>query len=250
MSRVIFLGSKSIGYDCLKHLLSESDSKVEVIAVLTTGPHPLEAPEKNILHLCEENEITILPSLDHLLDFDKPDYLISVQYHEILGEAHLKCARKLAINLHMAPLPEYRGCNQFSFAILDQRTEFGVTIHEMIPGVDNGDVLFEKRFQIPQDIWVKQLYAMSEEASLTLFKESLPKLLSNDFTPVSQDSLMFERGTSMHYREEINEVKQINPEWPQERIARHIRATWFPPYAPPFAIIDGEKRLYGPDDVS
>ncbi|MBK8684503.1 MAG: hypothetical protein IPN26_05660 [Bacteroidetes bacterium] len=72
------------------------------------------------------------------------DFLISVQYHQILNERHIQKARTLAINLHMAPLPEYRGCNQFSFAILDQYPEFGTTLHVMDERIDHGDILFEK----------------------------------------------------------------------------------------------------------
>jgi len=247
---VIFLGSKGIGYDCLKHLLdNQSALNVEVIAALVKADHVL-GQKKNILHLCEENDLMVLPSLDYLLDYEFPDFLFSVQYHKILKQKHLNCAQELAVNLHMAPLPEYRGCNQFSFAIADQAKTFGTSIHIMNEDIDAGDLLFEKRFPIPENCWVWELYDLTAKASLALFEESLPKLLSGNYEATRQSSLLLERGTNLHYRNEIDDLKRIDLSWPKEKIARHIRATWFPPFPPPYYLKDGERVLLGPDFIA
>lgn len=71
---------------------------------------------------------------------------------EILNAEHIGHAKNIALNLHMAPLPEYRGCNQFSFAIADNKKEFGTTIHKMDTGIDHGNILFEKRFPIQMNV--------------------------------------------------------------------------------------------------
>lgn len=36
------------------------------------------------------------------------DILFSVQYHAILTQEQIECAKEIAFNLHLAPLPEYR----------------------------------------------------------------------------------------------------------------------------------------------
>ena len=101
------------------------------------------------------------------------DFIYSVQYHQILKKEDIQKAGIIALNLHMAPLPEYRGCNQFSFALLDNKKEFGTTIHQLDAQIDHGDLLFEKRFPIPENCWIEQLYSLTYDASLLLFKESL-----------------------------------------------------------------------------
>lgn len=248
--KVIFLGSKTIGYDCLQHLLEKSaELNIEVTAALVKSDHLLADSGKNILHLCEEHDLVLLPSLKDLLEFERPDFLISVQYHELLKQSHLDVAKVLAVNLHMAPLPELRGCNQFTVALLEEMETFGTTLHVMNAGIDNGDILFESRFSIPKDCWVQALYQLTEEKSLELFKESLPKLLTGDFKRVPQHEMVASRGTALHYRREIEQMKQIDLSWPPEKISRHIRATWFPPYDPPYAMVDGTKRLLGPSDI-
>ena len=66
-------------------------------------------------------------------DVSNIDFLVSIQYHRKLRKSQLQLAKKKAINLHMAPLPEYRDQINFTYAILNGEKEFGTTIHEMIP---------------------------------------------------------------------------------------------------------------------
>lgn len=157
-----------------------------------------------------------------------------------MKEKHIALARKLAINLHMAPVPEYRGCNQFSFAILDEAREFGTTIHKLDTSIDGGDIIAERRFPIDQDIRVDELYNKTFEASVTLFKSEIAKILNGEYRLVDQSSLI-DRKSSIHYRNEIDDLKKIDLSWPKEKINRHIRATLMPGFPPPYTMVDGKK---------
>ena len=239
--KVVFLGSKEIGYACLEHLLLNCHQlEIEVIAALTND-RSIGNTEKSIRSLCTEHSVPILEGLDQLKLLNSIDVLLSVQYHLILKAEHIHLANQIAVNLHMAPLPEYRGCNQFSFAIIDQKKTFGTTLHVMEPGIDNGDILFEKRFPMDENITVSQLYQKTHQASTELFKENILALLNGNYIRTSQDSLIESRGTAFHTRKEINDIKIIDLNWPKEKIDRYIRATYFPPFSPPYAIKDNSK---------
>lgn len=240
-TKIIFLGSKSIGYDCLNFLLSQLPFLNAELTAVFTAPSKLDQVDKNIHQLCKKHAIPTFAEADALFELPESDFLISVQYHQILKAKHLAKAKQLAVNLHMAPLPEYRGCNQFSFAILDQAKTFGTTLHKMDTSVDGGDILFEKRFPIPEKCWVKALYDLTYKASVELFEEALSQLISGDIHPISQQSLIASRGTSFHFRKEINDIKVIDPNWDTEKIERHVRATYFPPYEPPYMLVGGKK---------
>jgi methionyl-tRNA formyltransferase len=168
------------------------------------------------------------------------DFLISVQYHEILKAHHIDRARDIAINLHMAPLPEYRGCNQFSFAIIDGKEEFGTTLHKMETGIDNGAIIAEKRFPIRKGIRVNELYDETVEASKELFEEAIGIVFEGDYQLIPQESLEEERGCSLHYRKEMAQIKKIDLNWPEEKIWRYIRATNMPGFPPPYAEVNGQ----------
>lgn len=137
---VIFLGSKPIGYECFAYLVAQCEQlNIEVVGLLTQARKEF-GEGHDLAALAAENGIPVFASLEEMPDCD---VIYSVQYHEILKAQHIAKAKQVAVNLHMAPLPEYRGSNQFTFAILEEKKEFGTTIHTMLPGVDNGDIGIE-----------------------------------------------------------------------------------------------------------
>lgn len=235
MEEVVFLGSKEIGSFCLQELIKHEN--VCVIGVLSND-RQLKAGGKTVTQIAAENNIPVIQNPD---DLPEANFLISVQYHLILKSRHLTKARKVAVNLHLAPLPEYRGCNQFSFAIMDEKTEFGTTLHLMDEGIDSGDILFERRFPIPQNCFVSQLYDLTLEHSKILFSEKITRLLNGDYRAIPQKGLIEECGTSVHFRKEIEELKNIDADLPLKEIEKRIRATYFPPFSPPYTVIDGKK---------
>jgi len=237
---LVFLGSKPIGYACLEYLLHERHSlNVEVAGILTQARTEFGLSH-DLTGLAVAAGIPVISSLDEL---PPCDFIYSVQYHRILKQQHINKGRVIAVNLHMAPLPEYRGSNQFSFAIIDGKHEFGTTIHRIDTGIDHGDILFERRFPIPDDCWIEDLYQLTYDASLALFKESLPKVLSGDYMLTPQSALIENRGTSLHFRKEISALKQIDLSWSEDKISRHIRATSMPGFEPPYTIL-GDKKIY------
>ncbi len=236
--RVVFLGSKPIGFKCLQYLLQNKQTlEVEVVAMRTQARKEFSG-DYDLTALAAAHNIPLLSSLDNLPECD---IIYSVQHHELLKQPHIDKAKTIAVNLHMAPLPEYRGCNQFSFAIMDNAQEFGVTLHEIDTRIDHGAVLFERRFAIPKDCWVSDLYTLTEAEALQLFKESMQPLLAGDYKKVTQQELMLQRSSSIHYRNEINTLKQLDLNQSQEEIARRIRATYMPGFEPPYFMIAGKK---------
>lgn len=239
-----FLGSKPIGYHSLK-FLNENKEKFDIqIAGILTNDNPHFGTEYVLSKYASDHGIPVLDNIDDLLDKPEVDFIISIQYHRILKKKHIDKARVLAINLHMASLPEYRGCNQFSFAILDQAKEFGTTIHRLEVGIDSGAIIAEKRFPISSGIFVKELYNVTEKASIELFKENIENILKGNFELKKQEDLFPSRSCSIHFRKEISGVKQIDTSWPEEKIYRHIRATHMPGFEAPFSIVNGRKRHY------
>ena len=233
---IAFLGAKDIGLRCLE-ILQDFCSKTSdhtIVGVLTNGRG------ESIREFCRVQNIYEIKSLNEFLTFENVDLLISVQYHEILKKAHINNA-KIAVNLHMAPLPEYRGCNQFTYAILHGRVEFGTTIHMIDEGVDTGDILFEDRFSISPDIWVSDLYDLTVLRSAELFMESVPKLISGCYQKTPQNQLIEKRGSMTGFRRDIEELKFIKNFSSRSEFDRQIRATSMPGFSPPYVLIRGER---------
>lgn len=245
MVKIVFLGSKEVGAACFQYLLSHAKGlDIEVIGVLTNN-RKLSAKNDNtatVAALAEKYQIPILESQEDLFHIEKHiDLLLSVQYHEILTAQTLDLAQKAAINLHMAPLPDYRGCNQFSFAIIDEAKEFGTTLHLMTPGIDDGHIIAEKRWPLDSETTVSDLYKKTLQESIELFENSLESIIANDLNLTPQKHYAQFRPSNFHLRSEISALKEIDLAWSDEKIDRYVRATYFPPFDPPYAIKNGKK---------
>ncbi len=243
--KILFLGSKKIGLECLIYLNEHAQQLgCEVVGVLSNHRG------NEIKRYCVNANIIMLDDLEALEKSDDFDIGISVQYHQILKKIHINKAKEIFVNLHMAPLPEYRGCNQFSFAIIDQAKEFGTTIHKLEEKIDAGAILYEKRFPISPNVWVEDLYDQTFCASLLLFKDSLDKIVRQDYTPIPQSELIETRGSSFHYRKEIETIKKIDLAWPKSKIERYIRATYHRQFSPPYIIIGNQKIFFASEELS
>lgn len=245
--KIVFLGSKPIGYECLDFLISQRESLNIEIAGLLTHARKEFGNAQDLNALAEDFK---LPLLDDISDLPECDIIYSVQHHQILKQEHINKAKQIAVNLHMAPLPEYRGSNQFSLAIIEEKKEFGTTIHQIDTRIDHGDILFQKRFPIPEHCWVNDLYQLTYNASLALFKQTLSHIVSGNYKPVPQQLLEPKFGTSLHYRNEVNALKEIDLSWDKEKIDRYIRATSMPGFEPPFCRVNGEKVFLSKQNLS
>lgn len=241
LKKIIFLGSKPIGYECFSYLLSQRAALNFEITGLLTQPRKEFGSDHDLTELAAINKVSVLSSLDELPECD---IIYSVQFHQILKQKHIDKAAQIAVNLHMAPLPEYRGSNQFSYAIIDGRKDFGTTIHAIDTRIDHGDILFQKRFAIPENCWVDELYQLTFNASLSLFKSSLKDIVDENYDELPQHHYEKKFGTSLHFRNEIADLKKISLDWDKEKIERHIRATLMPGFEPPYCIINGEKVYF------
>lgn len=238
MKTLVFLGSKPVGAACLDILLAQATTLgCRVIAVLTTA-RPEFSEQRTVQLIAEEHGIPVLEGPHQIPDCD---FICSVQYHKILLPDQIKKARKLAFNLHLAPLPEYRGCNQFSFAIYNEAQSFGVSIHRIDERIDHGDLLFEKRFPLDANIWVESLYLQSVDAAIQLFERSLPSIICDTDKLTKIDTTG--RASAIYYRHQIHDLKCISPTASMAELQKIIRATAMPGFEPPYFLI-GEEKVY------
>jgi len=232
---VVILCSKKIGLECLKILFkNQKKMSYNIIGVITNKRG------KEILDFCKKEDLNIIKDLEEYKLLQNVHIAISVQYHKILKQEDIDVASDITVNLHMAPVPEYRGCNQFSFAIINKENFFGTTLHLIDKGVDSGDILFERRFSISKDIDVETLYNKTFKESVILFTENLGKIISGNYKPIPQ-KISKNKKTYFYKRKDIEKIKKIDLTWNKEKIKRYIRATSMPGFDPPYAYLNGKK---------
>ena len=137
----------------------------------------------------------------------------------------------------MAPLPEYRGCNQFSHAILNNEKQFGATIHEMSRKIDSGKIFYERRFYIPENIFVDQLYDLTKKYSYDIFHQSILDIVDGQINTIKGVSTLG-RSENYYSRESIKHYKIIDSKWDLQKQLNVFRAFFFPPFKLPLLKVD------------
>lgn len=96
----------------------------------------LKAKGEEIIYFTE------LVTLEQILKWDI-DFVISYNYHHIIGEKIIEAYPKKIVNLHISYLPYNRGAHPNFWSFWDD-TPKGVTIHYVDEGLDTGDIIIQK----------------------------------------------------------------------------------------------------------
>ena len=173
-----------------------------------------------------------------------PDWIVGVHFPYIVPAACLKIPKFGFLNLHPAFLPYNRGWHTPSWAILDG-TPYGATIHFMSEGVDEGDIVAQKRIETRPWDTADSLYARVMQAEVELFREAWPAIVEGTFTRLPQDI----RAGSKHVKEDmlLDRRRELRLDEPLtgEELFRRLRAyTTNKAEEGLYMIVDGRKVFF------
>jgi methionyl-tRNA formyltransferase len=237
MRRVVFLGEKPHGHECLRVLLDRDD--VEMVAVATRAPQQdVWWGRQRVRELAEERGVPIIDRAG-ILELEQVDFLISVLYPFVIEAEVLATARVAAVNLHQAPLPEYRGCNGASHAIINGERTWGGTLHLMSAELDQGDIIEKRCFAISESITARELYDANDANCIEVFRDNLDAILDASFKATPQNP---SAPTRTYARDSLAD-KRADPSWPQEKLERFVRGMEFPPFESAY-FLASERKIY------
>lgn len=116
-----------------------------------------------------------------------PDLLAVAAYGRILGTDLLELAPHGAVNVHGSLLPRFRGAAPIQWAVAEGERETGVTIMQMDPGLDTGDVLLQRALPIAPEDTAETLSPRLARLGGEALVEALRLLERGLLVPVRQD---------------------------------------------------------------
>jgi len=120
--------------------------------------------------------------LDVICD-DGADLGLSVYFDRIFRPRHIAGFARL-LNVHNSLLPRNRGVRPINWALKENETRHGVTLHEIEPGVDTGAIVAQAAFAIDPDVdEVADVYARCTAAAMDLITAAAPQMLTLAATP-------------------------------------------------------------------
>ncbi len=250
----VFLGQKPIGERCFARLRACAGRIRLVGAVSNIGSDaPYNWWKSDAIHrACMRDGIPFVSNerrneeaLAELIGAHGANAIISVQHPWILSAAILKLVGFRAFNLHNAKLPDYRGYNSISHAILNGDQTYTSTIHWMAETVDTGDIAFEETVAIESDDTARSLYDRACAAGERGFERLIDHLQRGadiPRVPIAGEGRFFGRRSLDALRE------VVDPGDPRE-VDRKTRAFHFPPFEPAYCTVDGARRYLIPGNT-
>jgi methionyl-tRNA formyltransferase len=91
------------------------------------------------------------------------------------------------INSHFSLLPEWRGADPITFAILSGQKQTGVSLMLLDERMDEGSLIAQSVCDISSDETTKSLTSKLIQISDSMLKTAVPLYLRHEATPISQD---------------------------------------------------------------
>ena len=231
IKKVIFLGRKS-GASAALDFLAKRGIKVScVVATEDESYSPsLKATAQNYgipVYTSDKEIYRMIENKDPVAD--DVDLVISYLFWKRIKTPLINLGKRGCINFHPAPLPDYKSRAGYNSAILDGRTDFGVSVHFIdSEEFDAGPIIKVLRFSIDKEKETAlSLEIKSQQKLFELFKETIEMFCQKDEIPTTANV-----GGLYLTSEELETMKIIDPtKNTSELVNRKIRAFFFPPYS-------------------
>lgn len=249
--RILFLGQKPVGEKCFDILLQNQAPNFSVCGAVSNADQDCWWGSAEIYMAARREGIPFIENRERhneeilqLITQEGINTLISVQHAWIIPDSILRAVDGQAFNLHMAKLPEYKGYNTFSFAIINGEKEYTTTIHWMAPQVDAGDIIFEGKIPIAPTETAGTLYEKAVDTSISYFGKFVA-LLKTD-TPIPSTPLT---GTPRFYgRDALDGIKEIKDFSDLAYVDRVIRGCSFQNFQGAYFMANGRKYGFRPEE--
>lgn len=195
----------------------------EIIVVVNKNDRGIDGWQRSLIKVAKENSIAI-KTLDEVYE-TKIDFFLSLEFDQIVKPKKLKTDN--IYNIHFSKLPKYKGMYTSVWPILFADSKSGVTLHKIDSGIDTGDIIAQKVFELSEKDRSQDCYRKYIDNSKVLLSEWFTKIINNQIEPKKQlaiNSTYFSRKTIDYSNLTIKFDKTA---W---QIQRQIYAFSFRPY--------------------
>jgi len=139
----------------------------------------------------------------------KCDLFVSMSFNQIFKSKFINLAKYKPINCHAGKLPFYRGRNILNWALINDEKEFGITVHFVDEGIDTGDIILQKSFQITdQDTYETLLKKSYMECANILYEVIL--MFKNENVKTYKQNKIHPLGSYYRQRKKGDEILNWN----------------------------------------
>lgn len=223
-SPITFFGSGPVAAKSLGLVAKDFD----IEAVITKPRPPHHKGDVPVIELAEKLKLPILTAadkkeLDKLFDSKpvKSQLAILIDFGIIISQEVIDYFPKGIINSHFSVLPQWRGADPITFAVLSGQKQTGVSLMLLVAKMDEGPLLAYGEYDIRAEATTPELTDELINLSHALLVENVPKYLASELQPVPQSVT----GRDVSYSHKLTKTDgHIDFKKPAEQLEREVRA--------------------------
>ena len=240
--RIAFIGGVKFSHEILKKIL-ENKHEISIIFSYEDSKSFSDMvdfekiSQKFGIRNVKVNNINDQKNIKILKEIN-PDLILVMGWSQLLKSEILKIPRLGVIGSHPTELPKYRGRAPIPWSIIKKIKESALTFFYIQEGVDNGDIVSQKKFIITKNDDASSLY----EKICELGKEMILQLLSNLQNGNIQRKKQESKEIVENWPKRTPEDGKINWADSVEKIHTLIRASTYP-YPGAFTFFKNKKLI-------
>lgn len=117
------------------------------------------------------------------------DLFVSMSFNQIFRDRIINASKFKTINCHAGKLPFYRGRNILNWALINGEKEFGITVHYVDKGIDTGDIILQRCFNIKEKDTYKDLLETAYLECANILYDAVKLMQNNNFNVTKQSDV-------------------------------------------------------------
>lgn len=193
--KIVFMGTPEIAIDSLESIISAGH---DVLAVVTQPDRPkgrgksiVMSPVKEValnhgIRVIQPQKASDPLFVQEIRDLS-PDLIVVEAFGQILKKDLLEVPRFGCVNVHVSLLPRLRGAAPINWTLINGDKKTGVTTMFMDEGLDTGDIIMAKEFELDDEINAGQLHDWMKVEGAKLLIETIKAIESGSCPRIKQD---------------------------------------------------------------
>lgn len=179
---IVFFGSGSVAANSLQKLQSDFQIESIVTKPSTEKEMSLCIPDTPVFTASNRSELDQIFTNHEF----KSEVAILIDFGIIVSNNIIRSFSRGILNSHFSILPELRGADPITFAILSGQKTTGVSVMQIVEAMDEGDLLGFRELTIAEDETEPTLTDKLISMSDGLLKRLVPEYLDGTLTPQPQ----------------------------------------------------------------
>lgn len=186
---IVFFGTGPVAAASLERL--QASFTIEAVVTKPTPSHHKAAAP--VLTVAEAHQLPVLLAADkaeltRLITGRRFTSRVAVliDYGIIVSQAVIDHFPAGIVNSHFSLLPQWRGADPISFAVLSGQAQTGVSLMLLVAQMDQGPLLARMTYDLPPTITTPELTNNLIAISAQLLRDSLPAYLAGELSPQPQ----------------------------------------------------------------